>query len=71
METPTVWIADSAMRSARAGAEHERPYETGGVLVGWHSPERAEYVVTELALIVHEMIGTRAPELVGPLAGAA
>lgn len=48
METPTVWIADSAMQSAMAGAEHNHPYETGGVLMGWHSTVRAEYVVTEL-----------------------
>lgn len=48
MATPTVWIAESAMEAAAADAEQHRPYETGGVLMGWHVPERSEYVITEV-----------------------
>lgn len=41
----TVWVAEDVLRFCRSEAARTFPDETGGVLMGWHRPERAEVVV--------------------------
>ncbi len=42
---PTVWIAQTALAYCESESNRAHPNETGGVLMGWHRPQRHEITI--------------------------